>query len=136
MISLNLFVPDSEKALRFYEKALGAVAAVRWFDRPIGERAAKFHIGKDRFAIADENSAWGSKSPLTLGGSPMCIQLFVDDVKSVANRSLAAGGKVAAPGTDAHQIFITPDGTECCNVADPFGFIWSISKEKEAGESK
>jgi len=117
------------EALAFYERAFGAVAGKTWFDAATGERAASFTIGDDRFAIADENPVWGSKSVLTLGGAPFCIQIFVDDVREAANRALDAGGKVEVPGTKEQPIFTTPNGTECCNVRDPFGFVWSISRE-------
>lgn len=134
MISVNMFVADSKKALAYYEIAFGAISSKTAFDSAKGERTAKFYIGPDRFAIADENPAWGSKSPLTLGSAPLCIQLFVNDVEKAANQALTAGGTVAAPGTVEQPIFITPDGTHCCNIIDPFGFIWSISKENRAEE--
>ncbi|MCL2609693.1 MAG: VOC family protein [Treponema sp.] len=130
MVSINLFVPDSREAMDFYRRAFGAVAVRTHFEGSQGERAARFTIGQDRFAMADENARWGAKSPLTLGGAPLCIQLFVEDVRVAAERALNAGGKVVAPGTEGQPLFTTPDGTECCNVADPFGFVWSISREK------
>ena len=127
MISVNLFVPDSERALAFYERAFGATAEKTLFDVARGEKAARFYIGSDRFAIADENSMWGSKSPLTLGGAPLCIQLFVDDLQKTVDQAVATGTKVVSPGTEEQPIFLTPDGIQCCNLADPFGFIWSVS---------
>lgn len=62
MLSVNLFVPDSEEALAFYTKAFGAVAVKTWFGGAKGEKAAKFHINGACFAIADENPASGSNA--------------------------------------------------------------------------
>ena len=129
MVSINIFVPDCRKALTFYQQAFGAVAVKTQFEGKPGDRFAAFTIGTDRFAMADENPAWGSKSPLTLGAAPLCIQLFVDDVKAAADKALVAGARVVAPGTKDEPVFVLPDGTQCCNVSDPFGFVWSISRE-------
>ena len=127
MVSINLFVPDCREALAFYGQAFGAVTVKTQFEGKPGERFAAFTIGTDRFAMADENPEWGSKSPLTLGAAPLCIQLFVDDVKAASEQALASGARVVAPGTEEQPIFVLPDGTTCCNVRDPFGFVWSIS---------
>ncbi|MCL2557977.1 MAG: hypothetical protein FWE09_05810, partial [Treponema sp.] len=116
--------------LDFYARAFGAVTVRARIEGAKGERSARFLIGEDRFAMADENPIYGAKSPLTLGGAPLCIQLFVDNVGEASRRALAAGGKVMAPGTADNPIFTTEDGTECCNVGDPFGFVWSVSRER------
>lgn len=134
MLSVNLFVPDSEEALIFYERAFGAVAVQTNFDQAKGERNARFQINGDRFAIADENLTWGSRSALTLGGIPMCIQFFVPDVRAAMERTLSAGAVLGAPSTEEQQIITLPNGTEFCNVVDPFGFYWSLSKEKSEEE--
>lgn len=130
MISVNMFVPNSKVAFSFYKKVFNAVALHTMFEAPIGERNAKFKINDSLFAIADENLNWGSKSPITLGGVPMCIQLFVDDVQKYVNQAVIAGCKIVPPGTDNDPIFATPDGLICSNLCDPFGFIWSITNKK------
>jgi len=125
-----MFVPDSKEAMDFYARAFCAVSELTVFDKEKGQNSAKFSIGTDLFAIADENWDWGSKSPLTLGGVPFCIQLFVNDVRKASARAINSGAKVVAPGTDEQAIF-TVHNTECCNVIDPFGFIWSLSEVRK-----
>ena len=115
MISVNLFVPDSAVAIKFYNKAFGAISYDENLQEVKGERHARFRIGQDIFALADENQDLGSKSPITLGGAPICIQLFVDDIEACIQTALQAGAKLIAPS----------------NVIDPFGFVWSISKANE-----
>ena len=129
MISVNIFVSDSEKAMEFYAKAFGAKAEKTYFDRPIGEKGASFFINEARFAMVDENAKWGSKSPKTLGGAPLCIQLYVDKIEEVIECALNCGAVISAPGTAEKPIFTTPQGIVCCNITDPFGFIWSVSKK-------
>lgn len=41
---------------------------------------AEIEIGNSKIMIAEENEQWGNKSPQTLGGSPVCLCLYVEDV--------------------------------------------------------
>lgn len=130
-ISVNMFVSDSEKALYFYEKVFGAICMEKNTDAPKGERSARYRIGSGLFAIADENSAWGSRSPLTLGGSPVCIQLFVDDVEQIMQGALKEGAVYMSPSTIETPVLTMPGGIRFGNILDPFGYVWSISKSAE-----
>ena len=131
MISVNLFVPDSAVAIKFYNKAFGAISYNENLHAAKGERHTCFRIEQDTFALADENQTLGSKSPITLGGVPICIQLFVDDVETCIQSALQAGAKLIAPSTSDVPILSMPDGVVFGNVVDPFGFVWSISKVNE-----
>jgi uncharacterized glyoxalase superfamily protein PhnB len=127
-LSVNLFVADSEAALRYYQNAFGAQCTEEHFSgRARGEKSAHFTIGAFHFAMADENPARGSKSPLALGGVSACIQLYVRDLDAAVNRALTAGGTVSAPCTVERPIMEIPDGTRFCNITDPFGHVWSLS---------
>ena len=128
MISINLFVRDCPKALAFYEKVFGAVRISENFSVPIGERNASFRIGESRFALADENPVWGSRSLLTLGGVPLCLQIYVPDLEKTLETALSNGGFVMEPGTQESPIFEMHDGVRFANVKDPFGFVWSITQ--------
>ena len=131
MISVNLFVPDSAVAIKFYNKAFGAISYNENLHVAKGERNTCFRIEKNIFALADENHTLGSKSPITLGGVPICIQLFVDDVDSYIKSALQSGAKLTSPSTIDVPILNMPNGVVFGNVIDPFGFIWSISKGNE-----
>ncbi|MCL1918836.1 MAG: hypothetical protein FWG14_11040 [Peptococcaceae bacterium] len=129
MISINLFVPDCKKALSFYEQAFGAISVHVHFSVPEGDKTARFKIGSALFALADENPEQNTKSALTLGGAPVCLQLFVEDVGKTLERALSAGADVMPPSTLAHPVVKLSDDTELGNLIDPFGITWSISKE-------
>jgi len=129
MVSINLFVPNCEKALSFYEQAFGAISVHTHFSVPEGEKIARFKIGNDLFALADENLAQNTKSALTLGGAPVCLQLFVEDVRETVERALVAGADVRPPSTLARPVIMMSDHTELGHLIDPFGFTWAISQE-------
>jgi uncharacterized glyoxalase superfamily protein PhnB len=73
----------------------------------------------------DESPAWGNKSPLSLGGSPMTIHLYVEDVDAVVGQATKAGAKVTMP--IAEQFW----GDRYDMLVDPFGHHWSIATHVE-----
>ncbi len=86
---------------------------------------AELQIGDSRIMLADEFPEIGARSPMSLGGTPVGIQLYVDDVDAVAARALAAGAKMLRPVKD--QFYGDRSGT----LNDPFGHQWTISTHKE-----
>src|SRR5271155_5772268 len=75
--------------------------------------------------LADEFPDYGAISAETLGGSPVKIQLQVDDVDAAAARAVAAGAKVLHPVQD--QFY----GERSGQFSDPFGYTWMISTQTE-----
>jgi PhnB protein len=65
------------------------------------------------------------RSPQSLGGSAVPIELYVEDVDAVAERAIAAGAKVIFPVAD--QFY----GDRSGRLRDPFGHIWIVSAHKE-----
>lgn len=118
--SINLFVPDTEKALRFYETLFDAERIEFTDTNKI--KSGRFRIGESLFALADEQPEHGGKSPLSLNGTPFCIQLICDNVEELLERTLHAGCILEMPLT------IVPNKFKTANVKDPFGFVWSISE--------
>ena len=129
-LSVNIFVPDSQTALRYYKKVFGAHIIKTYFNGKPGENGARFSIGEYLFAMADENKTFGSKSPNTLGGVSACIQLFVETIETIVDAAVKEGGTISAPCTNAQPIIETPEGMKFCNITDPFGHVWSISKKE------
>jgi len=50
--------------------------------------------------LADEFPEYGGKAPDTLGGSPVSLHLYVEDVDAFVKKALAAGAKERKPVTD------------------------------------
>ena len=120
-----LIVKGAIKAIDFYKKAFGAVELF-CMDAPDGRVGhAEIRIGNSPIMLADEFPEIGAKSPETLGGSPVSILLYVEDVDTLFNRAVAAGAKVLRPVTN--QFY----GDRSGGLIDPFGHSWHISTHVE-----
>ena len=120
-----LIVKGAGKALEFYQKALGAKEVMR-LAGPNGQvMHAEIKIGDSMIMLADEFPEMGAKSPQTIGGSPVGICLYVNDVDAQFKQALAAGAKEERPVKD--QFYGDRSGT----LRDPFGHQWTIATHKE-----
>ena len=112
-------------AIDFYKKALGAAEVMR-MDDPSGRiHHAEISIGGSRIMLADEHPEIQALSPKTIGGSPVSIHLYVDDVDAAIARAVAAGAKLIRPVAD--QFY----GDRVGGIEDPFGYRWFIATHKE-----
>ena len=115
---------DAAAAIEFYKKAFGATEVLRMEDKgKVGH--AEIQIGDSRIMLADEFPEIGFLSPQTVGGSPIMIHLYVEDVDMTANRAVAAGAKVTRPVAD--QFY----GDRGGQFEDPFGHKWHVATHKE-----
>ena len=124
-ITPYLIVAGGAKALEFYRRAFGAIERERMQD-PSGKiRHAEISIGDSRVMLADEHPEIGALGPATIGGSPVSIHLYVEDVDAVVSRAVAAGAKLTRPVAD--QFY----GDRAGGITDPFGHHWHIATHKE-----
>jgi PhnB protein len=120
-----LIAKDAARAIAFYQKAFGAKELFR-MARPDGRvEHAELQIGDSRIMLADESPELGARSPQSIGGTPVTIHLYVDDVDAVVKRAVDAGAQLMRPIAD--QFYGDRNGS----VADPFGHMWWISTHKE-----
>jgi PhnB protein len=120
-----LIVNGGAKALDFYARAFGAVEHERMQD-PTGKvRHAEIAIGTSRLMLADEHPEIDALSPTTVGGTPVSLHLYVEDVDAVVARAVAAGATLIRPVAD--QFY----GDRVGGIADPFGHRWFIATHKE-----
>ena len=118
-------VRDARAAIAFYGKAFGAEKVLQ-LDMADGSIAhAELRIGDSVVMLSEENEAWGTKSPLALGGSPMFLMAYVDDVDAAFRRALAAGATEVRPVAD--QFYGDRSGT----LKDPYGHQWTLSTHVE-----
>ncbi|HET8579524.1 MAG TPA: VOC family protein, partial [Nitrospiraceae bacterium] len=117
---------DAGAAIEFYKRAFGAIEGSRTYG-PDGKLIlnAEIRIGDSPLLLMDESPAWGSTSPLSLGGSPVLIHLYVEDVDAAFDRATKAGAKVILPVTDQFW------GDRYGMIVDPFGHHWSIATHTE-----
>jgi PhnB protein len=120
-----LIVDDGAAALEFYKKAFGAVETLR-IPAPGGRIGhAEFRIGNSVLMLADENPAMGARSPRTIGGSPITLMVYLENVDAMVAQAVAAGGKLVRPVAD--QFY----GDRTGGVDDPFGYHWYLATHVE-----
>jgi len=120
-----LALRDARAAIEFYQRALGAETVLQ-LEMPDGTVAhAEIRIGDSVLMLAEENAAWGNRSPLALGGSPVSLLIYVPDVDAAFARALAAGATRVRPVED--QFYGDRSGT----LSDPFGYQWTLATHIE-----
>jgi PhnB protein len=120
-----LIIKDAARAIEFYKKAFGATEIMRMAEPSGKVTHAEIKIGNSPIMLADEFPEMGALSPQTIGGSPVSIFLYVENVDALANQAIAAGAKVLMPVQDQFW------GDRYGKLADPFGHLWDIATHKE-----
>ena len=121
-ITPYLIIDGAAQAIDFYKKAFGATELFRMPD-PAGKRIghAELKIGDSHIMLADENPGMGYRNPKAIGGTPVSLLLYVDDVDKVIPRAVAQGAKIVQPIRD--QFYGDRSGT----IHDPFGHVWTVA---------
>jgi PhnB protein len=114
-VSPHLSIAGAAEAIDFYTSVLGATERMR-MPMPDGKIAhAELDLGGSIIMIGEEVPGGRDPSPKTLGGSPVALFVYVEDVDDVFERALAAGAQsVQAP--DNHFY-----GDRVAMFDDPFG---------------
>jgi PhnB protein len=119
-----LIVDGAADAIEYYKKAFGATELFRMdHEGKVGH--AELKIGDSPIMIADEYPQMGYRSPKALGGTPVSIMIYVEDVDTVYKRAMDAGATEVKPLQD--QFYGDRSGT----LTDPFGHVWTIATHKE-----
>ncbi len=120
-----LIIRGAADAIEFYQKAFGAKELFR-FPTPDGKIGhAEIKIGDSPIMLADEYPSMGYNSPQALGGSPVSLMIYVEDVDTVFNQAVAAGATVKEAVSDKFY------GDRIGSLTDPFGHVWHVSTHKE-----
>ena len=124
-VTPHLVVRGAAEALTFYAKALGAEELFRMPGPDGAIMHAEIRIGDSPIMLAEEMPQMGAVSPKQLGGSPVTIMLYVNDVDAYFTRATKAGCEAKLPPTDMFW------GDRYCKVVDPYGHNWAIATHKE-----
>jgi len=120
-----LICKGAAKAIDFYKQAFGATEIMR-MEGPGGSIAhAEVRIGGAFIMLADEVPGMGARSPETLGGSPVSIYIYVEDVDAFSRGAEQAGATVVRPVAD--QFY----GDRSVHLKDPFGHSWGFATHIE-----
>src|SRR5260370_27379077 len=96
----HLVCRAASQAIEFYQKAFGA-EPVMVHKTPDGKvMHASLALGEAMVFLCDEFDQGCSKSPQSLGGTPVVIHLTVDDCDAWFERAVAAGCTVTMPLQD------------------------------------
>ena len=116
-----LTVKDAPAAIAFYQRAFGAEELLRIPGLDGRLLHASIMIGGSALMLSEEFPEFGGKGPLSLGGSPVSIHLYVKDVDAAWARATEAGCEVTMPLGDTFW------GDRFGSLRDPFGHLWSLA---------
>jgi PhnB protein len=120
-----LIVKGAAKAIAFYEKAFGARRRLCLPAPGGGIGHAELEIGDSILMLADEFPGLGARGPHSMGGSPVSLLIYVEDVDTVFAAAVAAGAKPVRPLENKFY------GDRAGQVEDPFGHVWTLASHIE-----
>lgn len=120
-LSPMLAIRHAAQAIEWYKKVLGAKELSRLAE-PDGRIAhAEVQISDTVIMIAEEHPDY-NKSPDTLGGTSVILNLYVPDPDDTVEKATREGATIIFPVED--QFY----GDRAGRIKDPFGHMWIISK--------
>lgn len=120
-----LNVKDGNRAIEFYKKAFGASETIR-IPRQDGKLGhGELRIGEALIMLRDEIPEMNFLSPQSIGGTPVQILIYVNDVDALVKQAEAAGAKVITPATEQFH------GDRMVVLEDPFGHSWFFATHIE-----
>ena len=120
-----LCVDGADAAIAFYTKVLGAKEKVR-MAAPGGKVGhAELQLGDSIVMLADEHPEMGFLSPKSMGGTPVTISVYVENVDEVFERAVAEGASAERAVED--QFY----GDRTGQFQDPFGHRWHVATHVE-----
>ncbi len=120
-----LIVKGAARALDFYRQVFGAVEVMRMPGPNDLVMHSEIRINGSTVMLADEMPGMEFKSPLSMGGSPVGLILYVEDVDACMARAVSQGARSLK--AVQNQFYGDRSGT----IADPFGHIWTIATHIE-----
>lgn len=124
-VSPSLAIDGAGDAIEFYKDVFGATERLRMGgpDGRIGH--AELQIGDSVVMLADEFPDFGSLGPKTVGGTPVTISVYVEDVDATFAKALELGATEFRPVED--QFYGDRSGT----FDDPWGHRWYVATHVE-----
>jgi PhnB protein len=120
-----LFIDGASAAIDFYRSVLGAKERTRMAGPDGRIFHAELEVGDSMIMLGDQNPDMDVRGPRAIGGTPMMMHVYIEDVDSVFERAIGAGAKVLRPVED--QFY----GDRSGRFEDPFGHRWDVAKHVE-----
>ena len=123
-INTYLCVDGAAEAIEFYTAVLGFTERHRMtFDGRIGH--CELLLGDSMIMLSDEYPEMGVVGPKTLGGTPMSMNVYVEDSDATFAAAVAAGATALRPVED--QFY----GDRSGQFEDPWGHRWGVATHIE-----
>ncbi|MBA2768798.1 MAG: VOC family protein [Sporichthyaceae bacterium] len=120
-----LSVDGASAAIDFYTTVFGATERMRMDapDNKVGH--AELEFGDSLIMLADTFPDMGNQSPAAIGGTPVTVMVYVEDVDAVFGRAIDAGATVER---ELENQFY---GDRAGQFVDPFGHKWFVATHVE-----
>src|SRR5262245_40657787 len=119
-----LVVDGAAKAIDFYKRAFKAAEHVRMPGPENKIAHAEIKIGDSMVMLSDPMESV-HKSPKTLGGTPITLMIYTEDVDTTVADAIKAGAQTLRPVEDQFW------GDRMGGVTDPFGHQWFVATHIE-----
>ncbi len=86
---------------------------------------AELELGDSMIMLGDQNTDVDVLGPRAIGGTPVMLHVYVEDVDDVFERAIAAGAQALRPVED--QFY----GDRSGRFEDPFGHRWDVATHVE-----
>jgi PhnB protein len=128
-VNAYLVVQGAAEAIDFYTRALGAEERYRLPGPDGSVMHAELEIGDSVVMLADESPQMGALSPQSVGGSPVSLLVYTEDVDAAFQRAVDAGATGTAPPEDMFW------GDRCGRLVDPFGHVWALGRWRRTSKT-
>ena len=124
-VSAYITVDGAAAAIEFYKSVLGATERGRMPgpDGRIGH--AELTMGDSLIMLSDAFPDMGIRDPKDIGGTPVTLSVYVEDVDDVFARALAAGA------TETRPVQVQFYGDRSGQFVDPWGHRWNVASRVE-----
>ena len=117
----RLVTRGADEAIAFYQRAFDAELIERYAEPDGHVVHAALALNGHVISLTEERPEWQLQAPSSLGGSPVLLNLIVDDADAVGRRMVDAGAKVVIEIDDRFY------GHREGRFQDPFGHLWIIT---------
>ncbi|MCG7571449.1 VOC family protein [Pseudoalteromonas sp. CNC9-20] len=124
-LTAYLIIDGAAKAMAFYQHVFAAEIVMQMPLPDGGIAHGELKIGDSYLMVADACPDEHFVSPHQLGGTPVSMMLYVEDVDTTFARAIDVGAKELRP---VHDQFY---GDRAGTLEDPFGHIWTIATHQE-----
>lgn len=120
-----LTIDGAAAAIDFYTEVFGAKERMR-MPAPDGRVGhAELELGGSVIMLADEYPEMDVRGPKSVGGTPVTLHVYVEDVDKVFERAVESGAK--ALRAVENQFY----GDRSGQLEDPFGHRWNLASHVE-----